>query len=1124
MSAPQTRIHLCGRLRVELGGEPREDALRGRQGRLLFAYLALHRDRPVRRDELVEALWAGNGAPPSETALAPVLSRLRSAVEPGAIEGREQLALTLPEPVWIDVEAAGAGLEAARAARRAGDGPGAVAAARAAAALAEPGLLPGYEAPWLEAPRLAIGDLRVEALEVAAEAALELGGAELPAAEGDARSAVAAAPYRESARALLIRVLMARGNQAEAMLAFEEVRALLRDELGTAPGPELLALHERLLHPGAPAAAPAPVSAHMPAAPAVAPRAAMLPALVEREGEIDAIDLALARARTGEGAIVFLEGPAGIGKTRLMIELRDRAEAVGTPVFEARASVLERENGFGIVRQLFTPVAGRDDLFDETTAAARGALIDVAGGSDAGDGAFAALHGLHQLTLKLASRSPLVLLVDDLQWSDAASLRFVAYLARRLAGIPVLVAVTVRSGEPATDDGMLAEIAGDPVTVAVRPVELSAAATATLVRERLGDGADDAFAAACHETTAGNPLLVRQLLAALADERVVPDAAHAAQVRAIGPRAVSRTVLLRLARLPGAAVALARAVAVLGEQPGLPAAAALAGVDDAQAAEAAGVLAAADILRPGEPLGFVHPLVRDAVYGELAATQRGLEHARAGRVLAELGAPADQIATQLLAAPARGDTWVVARLREAARVVLARGAPESALAYLERAHAEPPPAELRAALALDLGHAAQYISGPTAAEPLREAYEGLTDPAARAEAAIKLSRVLPFVGSPADSVELAAQAAAELPAEYEDLHDGLEAIQVLGVFFGVLGPEHLDRLDRVRGGTHGDGPGALALVALAALAVAVGAGPAAEASQLARESLAGGTLLRDDPGVFCASSGQALALGEPGDGLAAWETIGDWARRHEAGLNIVGAYLWGGLTLIWAGDLRAAEASVERAIEGEILWGTTMAAVMGYSAAFLALARLERGDLAGAWTALERTDASTGTSDGARFWGISRTELLLADGRAEDALDCTRKIELISPRITHPAWAPWRTQRARALAALGAREEALALAGEELDLARGTGAPWIIGRGLRIRGELAGADGVDGLREAVALLGGSTARLEHAKALAALARVLTAAGHGDEAAPLRAQARELAERCGAGGLARALAV
>ena len=127
---------------------------------------------------------------------------------------------------------------------------------------------------------------------------------------------------------------------------------------------------------------------------------------------------------------------------------------------------------------------------------------------------------------------------------------------------------------------------------------------------------------------------------------------------------------------------MARAVAVLGEQPGLEAIAALAGVEEGAAAEAVDALVRAEILRADEPLGFVHPLVRDAVYGELPAARRGLEHARAARLLHDLGASPERIAAQLMPAPPRGDAWVVERLREAAAIAVERGAPEAALAHL----------------------------------------------------------------------------------------------------------------------------------------------------------------------------------------------------------------------------------------------------------------------------------------------------------------------------------------------------------------------------------------------------------------------------------------------------------
>ena len=161
-------------------------------------------------------------APPREQALAPVLSRIRSAIEPAVLEGRDSVQLRLPEPAWIDVESSAAEIVAARHALDQGDAPTALRSAREAIELLGGGLLPAHEADWLDAERERVADLRIEALELAARAAVRVGGAALPQAEADARQAVAEAPFRESARAALISVLAARGNPAEALRAYED--------------------------------------------------------------------------------------------------------------------------------------------------------------------------------------------------------------------------------------------------------------------------------------------------------------------------------------------------------------------------------------------------------------------------------------------------------------------------------------------------------------------------------------------------------------------------------------------------------------------------------------------------------------------------------------------------------------------------------------------------------------------------------------------------------------------------------------------------------------------------------------------------------------------------------------
>jgi SARP family transcriptional regulator, regulator of embCAB operon len=251
-SDTMTRIQLCGPLVVRHGDRRLEDALPGRQGRLLFAYLVVNRRRPVSRDELADALWPGE--PPSAPGLAlnPLLSKLRRVLGTGAIEGRNGVRLEL-ENAWVDVEAAEIAVHEAESAAAQRDWYLVYPRSRVALYIAERGFLPGTDAPWVDEQRRRVDDIRLRAIEAAAECSLEIGGAELPIAEQHARRLVELSPYHERGHALLMRALETRGNAAEAMLAYDRLRCLLRDDLGIAPGPEIQSLHERLLRGEAPA-------------------------------------------------------------------------------------------------------------------------------------------------------------------------------------------------------------------------------------------------------------------------------------------------------------------------------------------------------------------------------------------------------------------------------------------------------------------------------------------------------------------------------------------------------------------------------------------------------------------------------------------------------------------------------------------------------------------------------------------------------------------------------------------------------------------------------------------------------------------------------------------------------
>ena len=300
-------------------------------------------------------------------------------------------------------------------------------------------------------------------------------------------------------------------------------------------------------------------------------------------------------------------------------------------------------------------------------------------------------------------------------------------------------------------------------------------------------------------------------MTALAGEGVAPDAAHVGRVREIGPRAVSRTVLLRLARLPPEREAVARAVAVLGDGAALPAVAALAGVEEARVGAATRELARVEILRAEPPLDFAHPLVRDAVYHELSATERELQHAQAADLLRASGAPLEHVAAQLLHTSLRGERWAGELLWDAGRAAMQAGAVDSAVAYLRRAVDEHP---FSGQLLFELGAAEVLTSGSAATEHLTRAYETLTDPLARAAVAGLLGRALMFMGSPEAAAVVARRAADELPESLTDLRLALEALEFMTLYFGAPGREGLSGLralprapGRRRGRAHAGGPG-----------------------------------------------------------------------------------------------------------------------------------------------------------------------------------------------------------------------------------------------------------------------------------------------------------------------------
>jgi DNA-binding CsgD family transcriptional regulator len=846
--------------------------------------------------------------------------------------------------------------------------------------------------------------------------------------------------------------------------------------------------------------------------------------LVERESELGRLAELIDGLAAGRSRAALIEGPAGIGKTRLLAEARRLAKEGGIASLGARGSELEREFPFGVVRQMLEPALianpDRGNLFEGAAEIARAVFAPPGTESLGGDASFAVLHGLYWLILDLVGDRPLLLTIDDLHWCDRPSLRALAYVVRRLEGVPLLIVCTLRSTEPGTDPALVAEIAQDPMTDRIQPGPLSPAAMPGLIERRLGSVPDGAFAAACHDATGGNPLLLDELLKGLASEGIEPLAGRVGEVRDLGPRAVSRAVLLRLARLSGDDVAVARALAVLGEGAEVTELAAMTGLGEAQVAQATGELLRVEILRREQPLAFVHPLVRDAVYDDLPPAQRELEHQRAARMLHDAGAPPERVAAHLLLVPPVGEEWAAEVLVAAARSAAGKGGAENAVAYLRRALDEPLSEERRIRVLFALGKREMDVSGLDATPHLRAAYEGLQDPEEKGWAAYALARTMLFTRQEMEAAELARRAAAELPPEHVELARSLEAIELESVFFGRPATDELERTERYREpGALGDGPGSKMLQAVTAYTWTNGVGPAEKCAALAREALADATLFDVDNGLFWVTAIVVLIYADQEDTDDLWEEVRRIAHSRGSLFTIYTLDLWRGFDLLRKGDLEQAQESIEASLEGMLLWsGTEATMVLEWPIGYLGQIHVDRGNYDAAEETLARVEAGDRWGDGLIFWRRAKIELLLARGRPEEALEVCDMLEARLGLMQNPGPAPWRTLRAQVLDRLERTEEAIALAREEVGVAREWGTPQAIGHAQRVLGQLLRDEGLDLLREAAETLSRSTARLEYAKALLAHGTALRLARKPTEARePLR-RALDVGSACSADAL------
>jgi DNA-binding CsgD family transcriptional regulator len=857
--------------------------------------------------------------------------------------------------------------------------------------------------------------------------------------------------------------------------------------------------------------------------------------LLEREEEIAELEELAGRAATAAGTVGVIEGPAGIGKSRLLAAVAERAHGEGIEVLEARGGQLEHELGWGVVRELFAPLVSSPSaesraLFEGAAALSEQLLVPSA---EAAEGTSeepvpdpiapeAALHSLYWLTSNLAERAPLALLVDDVHWADPASLRWLAYLAARIEDLPVLLLLAVRPEEGEAGGRAMGEIGARARSIPLGP--LSEEASSELLATAFGRRPDPPFAQACYEATAGNPFLVRELTLALQRDEISPTAAEAERVGEARPETISRAVLLRLLQLPPVASELVRSLAVLGSEASLAEAAALAGTDQDAAARAADSLASTQILESGLPLRFVHPIVRTVIYEEIPAAVRSRMHERAARVLSEAGADHEVVAVHLLATEPRGDPEVAGILVAAARTDLARGVPESAAAFLRRSLEERASEAGTWELHYLLGVAEGRSGARSAVDTLRQALSDADAPRERALATLELGRALTAAGRLNESIEVMQHEFEQLADKEADIATRLE-LELLAS--ARLEPEThrmvSERLGRRRSSA-GRGEAERQRLAARAFERAWAGASAAEAGELAERALDGGTLLAEEGGespAFLEDVFTLIACDRFAIARSALEAALEDAGRRGSLLAFCLTSANRCLLSCWGGSVTEAEADGRAAVEAALAHGWRYGPVFSW----LMTALIERDRPEEADQVLRSSGVGEQIPDNILFnsllYGRGCLRLELGDDEAgiDDLIEVGRRLERVGGDRMVSAFA-YRSRLALALAP-DDPEPARALAAEELALARAFGAPRALGIALQAAGVVeSGKRGLELLREAVTVLEASESSAECSRAVVEMGAALRRGGDRAKARELLGRGLDLAHRCGARAIER----
>jgi DNA-binding SARP family transcriptional activator/tetratricopeptide (TPR) repeat protein len=743
---------------VELETRRIERDLSGRQGRELFAYLVLNRSRLVSRDELVALLWPEQPPRAPEAALNTILARLRRALGQSVLSGRGQLELELPPNSWVDVEAAEEAASAAETLLGEARPADALEAARAGLDILAAELLPEVQHTWVDQPRRELEDVCTQLLTAAVRCGLALGGTALDDAERAAKRVVDREPFRETSYAMLMEVHAARGDIAEALLVYERLRALLKDELGIPPSARIASLHQSLLC-AEPANGSTPVGSVAQDESAAQERPPPIPELlaqgsskrlVGRSNELDVLRAAWSGVLRGERGVLALAGEPGIGKTMLSAWFAREVHTQGAivlygqadeealvpyaPVVSALRHYVKHTPGFRRAPTLAAHVGELGWLIPELSDF-RAEQRDQTG--DARLERLRLYQGMAASVAHAASRRPVLLVLEDLQWADSDTLLVIRQLLREATQQPLLSVLTYRDSEVGAHDPLarlLTELRRDLEVTRVTLAGLEDDGIAELLSESEHEDSTPELVRHLREHTSGNPFFIEEVARSL--QETAPANGYPDRPRdgwPVLPDAVQDVVQDRLRRLTQPTRDALAAAAILGQDFSAEWVASVLGDDRAahalDAAVGAGMIVEQG--QAGDRYRFCHALAREAIYRSIGRSRRAELHYDAARALERCRRTTPVDAARLahhFVESHRADVAeeAVDYSRQAAATALASHAYDDAVRHYRRAievldRFRPSDAAARCEVLLKLGEASWQASGPSAREIFEQA-------------------------------------------------------------------------------------------------------------------------------------------------------------------------------------------------------------------------------------------------------------------------------------------------------------------------------------------------------------------------------------------------------------------